>query len=391
MIPTGLTEDAPWRMRTPPPIPAIDQSACIDLDRGQDSVPQALSDDLSEMQLGKKSANGDYKRTSVLEENLEGLQNYSSAESNHDHNDNEVCEDDRVVLRYTETQEEDSVFTHNLSRENLGSNIETVKSETKISYAAIRFNTSGENSSDNNYDAGEGDEAPSRYTPVMVPLNESSSSSTIENESDNGEERVREHSLDHSETVSLVSDDYSFDGTPVSRYSDRGFESGTGNETSLFDELNAGRLRDISSTSLDSGEGIDKNSDNDVDNTISKDMPGATNLDPEDITLTLAKTPERAAPNKLNLIVSPLQPIKSFKNGVAIFVCEVISKRVGVAWQKDGQEIEASSKYVLTRAGKMHSLTIHNVQAGDEGQYSVVCDDDQASSAELEVRGVSTS
>lgn len=96
---------------------------------------------------------------------------------------------------------------------------------------------------------------------------------------------------------------------------------------------------------------------------------------------------ERKPSPKVNVILMPLQPIKSFRNGAAIFVCEVISKKVKVRWFKGEDQLFGSGdKYTVTVAGKMHSLTIHNLVLGDCGTYSVNCDG-QISTAILEVRG----
>ncbi|GFS00823.1 obscurin-like protein 1 isoform C [Elysia marginata] len=353
MFHTGLSEDAlPGRMRTSPPIPESDQSACLGLVAGQESVPHDVTDDdLSQFETMVPSDNGDYKGVRGLDEIPRG-----STETL-EFRDSPNLESDREFSNDEEIRRIDDSF-----------DISTTYEESDDSKRDTVVNSN---------------------TQMMRPLNESLSSSTLENESSAEEEEGEEeiNSLEPSEPASLVSEDYSFDHLPV--VNELGVENVGRNETSLFDELKAGRLHESFSSTLDSSEdnSMSLNKDNDDDAEL-----GASNTGHDSIAQVSTKTPEKPAPpSKLNLIVSPLQPTKSFKNGVAIFVCEVISKRVGVAWEKDGQKIEASSKYVVTRAGKMHSLTIHDVQAGDEGQYSIVCDDDQASSAGLEVRGVSSS
>lgn len=86
-------------------------------------------------------------------------------------------------------------------------------------------------------------------------------------------------------------------------------------------------------------------------------------------------------------IISPLNPIKTFINGMAIFVCEVASDELTVRWLKENEPIQADSKYILTEMGRMRSLTISCVQASDEGMYTVQCGE-HTSSALLQVRGL---
>ncbi|RUS90390.1 hypothetical protein EGW08_001885 [Elysia chlorotica] len=380
MFPTGLTDDAPERMRTSSPILGANQSACLDLDHGQVSVPQAPSDDL---RLNLQSSNGDYMRSFVSLESSSSDEEFVTAKTVKKQSFDEVLDSDINTLS--------GMQTGAASR-----NVETVvgcdDATTEVSDDNFSVNTTGEDwGNEDNYYVSKDVNAINNNTDDVTSFNDSSSSSTIDNKSVNEQVDEGTISFDQSETISLVSEDCSFDPIPRAIVSDIATEHFGRNETSLFDELQAERPCNSSAASVDSYEESDRLSDKDASADVWRAESGKTVVEHENNTMPQTMVSDSASSNKLNLIISPLQPIKSFKNGVAIFVCEVISKRVSVAWQKDGEKVEASAKYVITRAGKMHSLTIHGIQARDEGQYSVICDNDQVSSAMLEVRGVSSS
>lgn len=68
------------------------------------------------------------------------------------------------------------------------------------------------------------------------------------------------------------------------------------------------------------------------------------------------------------------------------------SKDVHVRWLKDGCDITASRRYVFMREGKRAEVIIEDCELTDEGEYSVVCTQDNdaheyVTSASLTVDG----
>lgn len=89
---------------------------------------------------------------------------------------------------------------------------------------------------------------------------------------------------------------------------------------------------------------------------------------------------------------SHLKNARVQERGKARLECEMSSKDVRVRWLKDGCDITASRRYVFTRQGKRAEVIIEDCQLADEGQYSVVCTQDNdaheyVSSANLTVDG----
>lgn len=56
--------------------------------------------------------------------------------------------------------------------------------------------------------------------------------------------------------------------------------------------------------------------------------------------------------------------------------CEMSSKDVHIHWLKDGCDITASGRYIFMREGKRAEVIIEECQLADEGEYSVVCTQD---------------
>lgn len=52
------------------------------------------------------------------------------------------------------------------------------------------------------------------------------------------------------------------------------------------------------------------------------------------------------------------------------------SKDVHIHWLKDGCDITASGRYIFMREGKRAEVIIEECQLADEGEYSVVCTQD---------------
>ncbi len=68
------------------------------------------------------------------------------------------------------------------------------------------------------------------------------------------------------------------------------------------------------------------------------------------------------------------------------------SKDVHVRWLKDGCDITASRRYIFTREGKRAEVIVDDCELTDEGEYSVVCTQDNdpheyVTSASLTVDG----
>lgn len=68
------------------------------------------------------------------------------------------------------------------------------------------------------------------------------------------------------------------------------------------------------------------------------------------------------------------------------------SKDVHIHWLKDGCDITASGRYIFMREGERAEVIIEECQLADEGEYSVVCTQDNdtheyVKSAEVTVAG----
>lgn len=68
------------------------------------------------------------------------------------------------------------------------------------------------------------------------------------------------------------------------------------------------------------------------------------------------------------------------------------SKDVHIRWLKDGCDITASRRYIFMREGKRAEVIIEDCELTDEGEYSIVCTQDNDShkyvtSANLTVDG----
>lgn len=113
------------------------------------------------------------------------------------------------------------------------------------------------------------------------------------------------------------------------------------------------------------------------------------------------KSCDCSRPFILCLFLSPGIPIKftsHLKNvrvkekGKAHLECEMSSKDVHIRWQKDGRDITRNSRYIFMREGKRAEVIIEDCEAADEGEYAVVCTQDNdandyTSSASLTVEG----
>ncbi|XP_047452409.1 immunoglobulin superfamily member 22-like isoform X2 [Mugil cephalus] len=73
---------------------------------------------------------------------------------------------------------------------------------------------------------------------------------------------------------------------------------------------------------------------------------------------------------------SHLKNVRVQERAKARLECEVSSKDVHVRWLKDGRDITAGRRYVFAREGKRAEVIIEDCQLEDEGQYSVICTQD---------------
>ncbi|XP_061772633.1 immunoglobulin superfamily member 22-like [Nerophis ophidion] len=73
---------------------------------------------------------------------------------------------------------------------------------------------------------------------------------------------------------------------------------------------------------------------------------------------------------------SPLKNVRAQEKGKARLACEMSSKDVHVRWLKDGSDITASRRYTFTRRGKRAEVVIEECEQTDEGEYSMVCTQD---------------
>lgn len=80
------------------------------------------------------------------------------------------------------------------------------------------------------------------------------------------------------------------------------------------------------------------------------------------------------------------------ERGKARLECEMSSKDVHIRWLKDGCDITASHRYILTSEGKRAEVIIEDCELTDGGEYSVICTQDNdmdqyVTSANLTVDG----
>nr|XP_057932598.1 immunoglobulin superfamily member 22-like [Doryrhamphus excisus] len=85
-----------------------------------------------------------------------------------------------------------------------------------------------------------------------------------------------------------------------------------------------------------------------------------------------------------------LKNVRVKEKGKARMECEMSSKDVHIRWLKDGSDITASRRYIFMREGKRAEVIIEECEQTDEGEYSVVCTQDNdpqeyATSAKLTV------
>ncbi|KAM7396477.1 hypothetical protein PAMP_019513 [Pampus punctatissimus] len=67
------------------------------------------------------------------------------------------------------------------------------------------------------------------------------------------------------------------------------------------------------------------------------------------------------------------------ERGNACLGCEMSSKDVHIRWLKDGCNITASRRYIFMREGKRAEVIIEGCELRDEGEYSIVCTQDNDS------------
>ncbi|XP_028440258.1 immunoglobulin superfamily member 22 isoform X1 [Perca flavescens] len=78
----------------------------------------------------------------------------------------------------------------------------------------------------------------------------------------------------------------------------------------------------------------------------------------------------------------PIKFTSHFKNvrvqerGKTRLECETSSKDVHIRWLKDGCDITASRRYIFMREGKRAEVIIEDCELTDEGEYSVICTQD---------------
>jgi titin len=57
-------------------------------------------------------------------------------------------------------------------------------------------------------------------------------------------------------------------------------------------------------------------------------------------------------------------------NETATFTCEVSRDDAEVEWLTKNETIEPSEKFEISREGRKHSLTVHDLQPEDSGEYT---------------------
>ncbi|XP_037623781.1 immunoglobulin superfamily member 22-like [Sebastes umbrosus] len=72
----------------------------------------------------------------------------------------------------------------------------------------------------------------------------------------------------------------------------------------------------------------------------------------------------------------PLKNVRAQERGQARLECEMSSKDVHIRWLKDGCDITASRRYIFMHEGKRAEVIIEDCELTDEGEYSVICTQD---------------
>lgn len=90
--------------------------------------------------------------------------------------------------------------------------------------------------------------------------------------------------------------------------------------------------------------------------------------------------------------IRPLKNVRVKEKAQAHLECEMSSKDVHVRWLKDGRDITGRSCYVFLHEGKRAELIIDDCELENEGEYAIVCTQDNdtheyTSSANLSVDG----
>lgn len=73
---------------------------------------------------------------------------------------------------------------------------------------------------------------------------------------------------------------------------------------------------------------------------------------------------------------SHLKNVRVQERGMARLECEMSAKDVHIQWLKDGCDITASCRYIFMHVGKRAEVIIEDCELMDEGEYSVVCTQD---------------
>ncbi|KAM7414261.1 hypothetical protein PAMA_019198 [Pampus argenteus] len=76
---------------------------------------------------------------------------------------------------------------------------------------------------------------------------------------------------------------------------------------------------------------------------------------------------------------SHLKNVRVQERGKARLGCEMSSKDVHIRWLKDGCDITASRRYIFMREGRRAEVIIEGCELRDEGEYSIVCTQDNDS------------
>ncbi|XP_015254429.1 PREDICTED: obscurin isoform X9 [Cyprinodon variegatus] len=89
---------------------------------------------------------------------------------------------------------------------------------------------------------------------------------------------------------------------------------------------------------------------------------------------------------KASSLSNGLQNVSVVCGEDAVFTCEVTHANSNVKWAKDGKSIRTSMKYEISQQEKVMKLTIHNVSAGDSGEYSCEVVGGATTRAKLEIK-----
>ncbi|XP_038157469.1 obscurin isoform X6 [Cyprinodon tularosa] len=89
---------------------------------------------------------------------------------------------------------------------------------------------------------------------------------------------------------------------------------------------------------------------------------------------------------KASSLSNGLQNVSAVCGEDAVFTCEVTHANSNVKWAKDGKSIRTSKKYEISQQEKVMKLTIHNVSAGDSGEYSCEVVGGATTRAKLEIK-----